>query len=1612
MTIRVWAGLVLAGMLSAWPLHEGYAQSSAPLCLANGGTQRAGCFPATIRYKAAGGGSNVFATAEAAMGESLRLMRQTNYCSEGGRQCAGVLNADQINWYGLSPLDSICKNRQLGPGLAPKWQRNTYDNLAQKTFRIYAVDQIQVACSGSRPTTALPAYSVMSTDIYAMPSCPRTHQILLEFPAQYSDNFGYFCAPPQQTARPSSQRASCEDGPRDGCAWAGNPVDLGQGRRKVDHQVDLVVAGDFPIVWERTYFAFDASRDRAAVSRWTFARLLRAEITQQVTQSTAWIARGDGGQLVFRASGVPGNRVWSLSLPPYSNVVNWPVITSRLSDWVEGGQLLGVVLQNGRGEKEFYEISGRLAAVENRQGRRHTYQYDAAGLLKRIVQDNGRYLEIGYLPGPSFADEGAVSSRVYDPSSGATPVYDELQVWSIRNFFPRTDLYLAPVVAWVSDGQRQVEYTWAQSLSLTTAGDLNLVQVKSPEGGITAYHHEINNSPDLTGITDADGKRVGTYRYSGSGVVQEEWKGSGFSETDPAAKIDWLRFANGAITDGLGNVTSYSETSSASGRVNGFSRDCPGCAGNIQKVLQYGANGRVTRTTDFNNVHTDYMYDADLRVIMRKEAAGTALERSTSFTWVPGQDLPASMTEPVLANDVAGQRVTAWTYNEALQLTTKAVTAPTGFGGTATRTWEYGYDVDGRLEWSTSPGGQITYHRHNAAGDLIARIADPGTSGERLTRWGGHRADGLPRWSLDADGIATAIEWDRNGRLLATRQGLPTNPPSADPMLGAGAWTPAWASSLRQTLYAYSPAGRLERMDLPDGTYFTFGYDAAGRLSIASFWGRDGLLVSTTSLTYDRMSNVIRTELKDSDGYLVQAEGTTRDALWRVQQGLNAANQVLYNRTYDNESRTLGQTDALTRTQNQTFDALGRITGHTNAASGVASWTLGPSDEVASATDAKGVVTVYRYNGFGDVLAIASPDRGAWGFSYDASGRRTVAVDPRGVVATTTYDGLGRPTAVAYSDEGVTSMLGFEAGDLVQSFVYDTCTHGVGRLCGFSDATGTTAYTYNAWGDIVGKAWSGKTGGFAQGVILATGYAYEAATGRPVVTVMPSGKTLALTYGPTGRLAAVSYGGQPVADHIAWNEAGQVSGWRWAMGNGWMGPESGVLRAYDLDGRPAAIYDADSRTLTWDMGDRLTTVSDPSRLEGNQAYGYDALDRLISAETGHWAGVRTYGYDAAGNRTSMAFSATGQGWGYGYGLTNNRQQSRWTAVNGVAGISYATMYDGMGNLLDDGAGLQTRYDATGRLVWAAKGTSAMRSGYNALGQRVSKTVVGGAGRTWLYTSDERGRPLGAYLLDAAQPGGFQVEEEYVHLEGDGYRLLAVVRPATGTGMTNPHVFPVLTDHLGTPRKILDSQSGQVRWSWDAKEPFGNEGPDETPTPGLEAFRFDLRFPGQRYDSETGLFHNGFRDYHPGLGRYIQSDPLGLQAGWNTYAYVGSAPMAYTDPLGLSQKDVERIRLLFSRRVNAEIANGVRYPGSGRINGMVNNLFFMTTRPYYQVCVDQASNLKAALDVAPFQSTLDDKWTFTHTRNLVHHWVEGRSNNPTDPVLVLDPWLFRMTEKDP
>jgi RHS repeat-associated protein len=114
---------------------------------------------------------------------------------------------------------------------------------------------------------------------------------------------------------------------------------------------------------------------------------------------------------------------------------------------------------------------------------------------------------------------------------------------------------------------------------------------------------------------------------------------------------------------------------------------------------------------------------------------------------------------------------------------------------------------------------------------------------------------------------------------------------------------------------------------------------------------------------------------------------------------------------------------------------------------------------------------------------------------------------------------------------------------------------------------------------------------------------------------------------------------------------------------------------------------------------------------------------------------------------------------------------------------------------------------------------------------------------------------------------------------------------------------IYADHLDTPRVIVRSTDHIPFWRWDSPEPFGLISPNNNPN-ALGAYTFNLRFPGQIYDSESTTFYNLNRDYVAAWGRYFESDLVGLKGGINTYVYVGGNPVSFVDPLGLDPFNVQ------------------------------------------------------------------------------------------------------------
>ena len=1334
-----------------------------------------------------------------------------------------------------------------------------------------------------------------------------------------------------------------------------NPVSMCGSNRKIVREIDYTSQSRFPIVWGRTY------NHRSGLWRFDYDRQVLNYFSSGTSGSVV-LRRHDGGELKFKATAFANGRPtqWAPDMDGKLTVL------SKFSAlYHANGTLLGFSLANFQGEIELYDPQGRLTRLENWHGDGVDLIYDSEGRLSRLNDDQGRFLKV------SYANFRVSETQVWKNEDGSG---DDAPV-SYTYFPSRGDLLRQTLPSSVTDGTTTIAYGYtAYDDSADRAYFLQTVT--NGNGHTRTYVYGENANPwELTGIVDEGGNRYATYTYS-----------NGDARTVSHGTVgDLLLFEGGSsLINAKGHYTQiYSSNSLQSstdyqvGKYAGMSGPSPFLNGLQASEIAYDTYGNPTTIRSFTGSLELRTYDGPRGLPLSiTQAAGTAAARTRTFTWLPNAPFLASVTETVKVGATSRTRTTTLAYDAHYRVEEVRVAVN---DGSPDRVRSFGYDAAGNLVLSVDEAGLETTYTHDGQGNVLSRSLGSNTAAPQVTTFGGYNAQGLAGWAQDPNGLRTAFAYDGQQRVVGVTQTVP----------GAGA-VRAWA-------FGYAPTGLLSTVTTPDGSTQTLLYDSAHRLVETQDRGPNGALLGRTVYALNTSSEVVGSERFDGQGQRVLASTAGFDAYGRANALRGALGQTTQD-SYDLDGRLTQRTNPLLGTTTYTYDALHRATKVKDAMNGKSLLTYGPQDELLTATDARGVATSYAYNGFGDLVRLGSPDRGTWTFTHDGAGRTITATDPRGVVVTTGYDAFSRPITRTFSDAGVSaSTAGFEPGSQVHTFAYDSCAHGVGRLCQVVDGSGLTAYAHNAWGEVVGKAWTGKAGGPAAGITLSSGYGYDASTGRLTSIAFPSGKTQVLTYGPDGRLSALSYAGQGVASQIHWTAFGAIAGWHWPQATGWSGVHSSVVFTYDQDGRPERIADLDQRDLVWDHGDRLVGVDDPADASRSQLYGYDSLDRLTSADIGAWNGPVAFTYDAAGNRTSVSEGNATSSWQYAYGLTSNRLASQSSVTNGTTTATFASAYDSMGNLVSDGIGLQLSYDATGRLARGAKGPQEMTARYNALGQRMLKAS---GSQTRVYAVDEMGRPLGVYVVDANASNGFRVEEEYVHL--DGWRPVAVIRPDPATGMANPQVFPILTDHLGTPRKVLDGATGQTRWSWDAKQPFGHEMPLETPAAGLPAFTLDLRFPGQRFDEETGLFHNGFRDYHPGLGRYVQSDPLGLEAGWNTYGYVGGNPGSNIDPMGLSEQDIKRIRKITDAYVVGAVARGERSAlfgfRSGRINSSYNNL------AGYKVCTEQAPALLTILGSSVEKGEFDDNWKFRLISSYTHTWVEGRSDNPNDPILKVDPWV--------
>lgn len=1124
---------------------------------------------------------------------------------------------------------------------------------------------------------------------------------------------------------------------------------------------------------------------------------------------------------------------------------------------------------------------------------------------------------------------------------------------------PRRDVtlgYANGLLSTATDGQGRVlrfQYDAAKllkkiilpdgrSVSYSHDANRNLTAVEYPDGRRRMYHYaepgligDPSQKNHLTGISIEGHIRYASFKYDGRGRVLESRV---FGAPDNVTTVVYDSETQATMTADTGEQRQYTIQPGMYRRIT--DKQSVGQLG--ATGIEYNAAGQMVKLTDKRGIVTEYGYTGAHRTSMT-EAVGAAEERRQEYDHDPVSGYVteqrtrdrngALVARNQLAYNARGQVASATTFDvktgatrtvstaycESADITAGTcpmvglVTAVDGPRVGAIDVVRYTYRMTDDPNCASAPSA-CGWRR----GDLWKITNALGQVSEIL------RYDGMGRILsvLDENGVQSDVEYDPHGRVLARKTRGANDATEDDDQV---------------TRIEYDAIGVVRQIKLHDGVVTRYEYDAAQRLTgiVDSDGNRMRFLLNAAG---ERE----REEILDASGALLRKISRTYDALGRLYQQFDAEGRPATHQ-YDDEGNLVLATDQRQYKTRHEYDALGRLRNTLQDVDGIAArtqFTYDPEDRITQVLDPNNLPTVYRYNGFGDLERQESPDTGVTTTTYDEAGNLKTRTDVRNITETYGYDALNRLVSVIYPDSSRNVGFGY---DTSPSECPVTERYHVGRAARMSDASGTTLYCYDRFGYQTRKLQStqGRTysvaydrappsGSSGSGVILrprpADGHLYgltypdgaRIRIGRDAQR-RPSVITVTLANGQTQTLlsGAIHYPFGPVS--------------QWTYGNGRVMQRSrnqNYQPGYIEDNGPGGIsigywFDAAGNLESLRRADQ----ADPAR----RRYQYDGLNRLTEVRDGGTNAVlQGYLYDKTGNRTRRTDGAAAQDYAYTAG-------KHWLAT--VAGVS--RQYDVAGNTTRIGAGSQATppgdcpdcmeenpgpgdpgpgpgpgdpppgetesaggavadagastlaqvvreftYDDAGRMRQVRRdGVVAMDYLYNGKGERVYRT---GSSQSMTTLYDESGKWLGDY--DAAG----QPIQQVIWMDELPVGLLA------GAG-ANQKLYYVQADALGTPRVVIDPVRNVAVWNWDlAGEAFGHSAPNQDPDGDGIAFVFDMRFPGQRHDSATGMSYNYFRDYDPTTGRYVQSDPIGLRGGIGTYAYVGGSPLTRIDPNGLLQ----------------------------------------------------------------------------------------------------------------
>ena len=782
------------------------------------------------------------------------------------------------------------------------------------------------------------------------------------------------------------------------------------------------------------------------------------------------------------------------------------------------------------------------------------------------------------------------------------------------------------------------------------------------------------------------------------------------------------------------------------------------------------------------------------------------------------------------------------------------------------RSAAYTYDENGFLASRIDFNGNVTTYEHDNRGLELSQIEASGTPQAKTITTTWHETFHLPL-TITEQNRTTTFTYDEKGNLLTKT-------------ITAGDNSRSWS-------YTYNTNGQILTETDPLNNTNTYTYNAQG--GVATMTNSMGQVTKITSYDVNGYPFVI----EDPNGLITTLTYDSRNRLTSQTRGaevtryaydaLGQLTQITFPDgafnaySYDAAHRLIGISDALgnhigytldamsnkikeevfdsgnvlKRSRAYAYDSMNRLSKIIGAQGHTTSYDYDGNGNITGTTDPLNHTFQYTYDPLNRLIKTLDPNSKIITYSYNMDGMLKSITDPRGLNTTYSYDGLANPTGITSPDNGSTIKTFDATGNVltstdargeITSYSYD----GLNRVIKITNAdTTTTTYQYDQGSNGIGHL-TGMTDSSGS-----TAWIYSSQSRVLQKRQQIGSVSLSTTYQydeTTGSVTSMIYPSGKVIAYFYNDLSGLPTSCK--IGN------DNLLSSihYAPFGLPSSWTYGNGATYqrTFDQDGRISQIKITGNFNDTIDYSYDSAGRIIQIN----------------DTLSPPDISTGSS-SLSYAADSNR------IVSSSGNLAQSYTYDSAGNLLQDGSHTFT-YNARGILAKVTSNDISTQYAINGLGQRIKKSGPSVETGANLFVYDEQGHLIGEYDAD-----GNSIEET-VWL---GDMPVAVIKGSA--------LHYVYADHLGAPRIITD-QTDKVVWKW-IHDPYGNGDPKQ-PT---GSFVYNLRFPGQYYDSETGLSYNMARYYDQKVGRYIQSDPIGLRGGINPYNYVRSNPVSLIDPSGHS-----------------------------------------------------------------------------------------------------------------